>query len=192
MTVAMWTTARTFLERRQPGQGRASHLIVVDAGNAFDPYIISDAARAAGEIPERWLARVSIARAFTVHQLEVLITKRLPALCGEASPVLLLGLLDLFGDEAVPNPEAHRIFRGILWTFQRLVKRRCHLLVACPSPVERSREAHLFPLLRRLASWILRIQATGDGSYLVLQEHPNHASRISKRFVWGYSQRGKE
>lgn len=177
LAVATWAAARAFLGGTGAMRERASRLIAVDAGNAFDPYIISDVARAAGEAPEQWLARVRIARAFTLHQLDVLVAERLPVLCGDGNPVLLLSLLDLFGDEAVPTVEARRILRRILWTLQDLVKRRCPVLVACPDPGRpASWEASLLPPLRRLASWVLHVQAAGDGSYLVTRERPTPAT----------------
>lgn len=186
LAVATWAAACAFLGRTETPQERASRLIAVDAGNAFDPYIISDVARAAGEIPEQWLARVRIARAFTLHQLEVLVAERLPVLCGDGNAALILGLLDLFRQEAVPTVEARRILRRILWALQDLVKRRCPVLIACPDPSGPSSwEASLLPPLRRLASSVLHVQAAGDGSYLVTRERPAPAT-------WRWTRLGKE
>ncbi len=63
------------------GIARRKPVVFLDGANSFDPFLISRIARGAGLVPEELLGRIRISRAFTCHQMEALVTRRLaPAL----------------------------------------------------------------------------------------------------------------
>lgn len=117
---------------------RGHPVVLVDGANAFDPLLFSDAARAHHLDLTLMLGAVHLSRAFTCHQLEVLLTERLQTAVETLHPraVLCLGLLDLLDDEDVPATEAVRIFRHILPAVGA-VCRRLPVLAACPDPAGR-------------------------------------------------------
>lgn len=57
-------------------------LRIIDAGNAFNPYVIARRAQRAGVPAEDWLRRVYVARAFTPYQTVTLLER----LCDSLSP----------------------------------------------------------------------------------------------------------
>lgn len=117
---------------------RGQPVVLMDAANAFDPLLFSDAARAHRLDLKTMLGAVHLSRAFTCHQLEVLITENLQAAIDTLHPraVLCLDLLNLLDDEDVPATEATRIFRHMLPAVEE-VCRRLPILAACPDPAGR-------------------------------------------------------
>ncbi|HQU14186.1 MAG TPA: hypothetical protein PKV70_08040, partial [Thermodesulfobacteriota bacterium] len=57
---------------------RGENVVAVDGGNRFDPYEIGKAAKALGGDAKEVLSRIRVSRAFTCHQMEALLTRRLP------------------------------------------------------------------------------------------------------------------
>jgi hypothetical protein len=115
------------------GQGKP--VVLVDGANAFNPYLLSDAARALGLDHHRVLDAVHLSRVYTCHQLEALLTEHLQPAIASRHPgaVLCLGLLDTLYDEDVPATEAARIFRRIA---AAILEAAPHLpiLAVCPDP----------------------------------------------------------
>jgi hypothetical protein len=160
------------------GQGQS--VVLVDGANAFNPYLLSDAARSEGLDFNRVLDSVHLSRVYTCHQLETLLTDRLrPAMAAlHPGAVLCLGLLDTLYDEDVPAGEAGRIFRrlttAILETAARLP-----ILAACPDPV--TADPHKDDIRRtfgdrlcRLATW--HFSACRDGERVwISRQRPDPA-----------------
>lgn len=99
---------------------RGIEVIVLDGANRFNPYIVSAFARRALIAPEEILKKIRIARAFTCYQMTTLM-ERLDFLLKTpgASPrqkiqVILLGLLNTFLDEDVPEREARLLLERTL------------------------------------------------------------------------------
>ena len=69
----------------------------IDAGNSFDAYGAGYAARALGLPPSELIARVRLARAFNLFQLETMVRVKLPPLW-RGEPVVLSDPLPLFHD----------------------------------------------------------------------------------------------
>ncbi len=141
-----------YVQRGQP-------VVLVDGTNAFDPLLFSDAARARHLDLAMMLGAVHLSRAFTCHQLEVLLTERLPTAIETLHPraVLCLGLLDLLDDEDVPATEAIRIFRRIVPAVDA-VCRHLPVLAACPDPAVPARgggelRRQFCGRLRTMARW---------------------------------------
>jgi hypothetical protein len=97
-------------------------VVAVDGGNRFDPYEIGKAARALGGDGREALSRIRVSRAFTCHQMEALLSRRLPeALSGsDARLALIIGLPETFSDADVPYAEACRVFRNCLSALRRV------------------------------------------------------------------------
>lgn len=99
---------------------RGIEVIVLDGANRFNPYIVSAFARRALIAPEEILKKIRIARAFTCYQMTTLM-ERLGFLLKTpgTSPrqkiqVILLGLLNTFLDEDVPEREARLLLERTL------------------------------------------------------------------------------
>ena len=101
---------------------RGETVVAVDGGNRFDPYEIGKAARALGGDGREALERIRVSRAFTCHQMEALLSRRLaPALARfDARLALILGLPETFSDADVSYEEACRVFRNCLSALRRI------------------------------------------------------------------------
>ncbi|HEX9191880.1 MAG TPA: hypothetical protein VF847_07275 [Candidatus Deferrimicrobiaceae bacterium] len=107
-------------------------VVAVDGGNRFDPYEVARAERALGGSGREALSRLLVSRAFTCHQLEALLARRLPGALARsgARVVLVLGLPETFADEDVPYAEACRVFQGCLAALRRLSREGTRVVVA--------------------------------------------------------------
>ena len=107
-------------------------VVAVDGGNRFDPYEVVRAERALGGSGRAALSRLLVSRAFTCHQMEALLSRRLPAALARerARIALVLGLPETFGDEDVPYAEACRVFRGCLSALRRLSREGTRVVLA--------------------------------------------------------------
>jgi hypothetical protein len=97
-------------------------VVAVDGGNRFDPYEIGKAEKALGRSGRVALSRILVSRAFTCHQMEALLSRRLrPALDHSGAGIaVVFGLPETFTDADVPFAEACRIFRSCLSALRRL------------------------------------------------------------------------
>jgi len=103
---------------------RAEGVVAVDGANRFDPYEISRAVRARGGDGGDALSRIRVSRAFTCHQMEALLSRRLPEALArfDARLALVLGLPETFADADVPYAEASRVFRNCLSALRRIAR----------------------------------------------------------------------
>lgn len=108
-----------FLAALAPALARGRGLVWLDAGNGFDAYGMSYAARASGMDPRAALRRVKLARPFNLFQLETMLHKTLPA-SWHGEPVVLSDPFALLYDEDVPLKEARRVFASVLEGLRRL------------------------------------------------------------------------
>jgi len=97
-------------------------VVAVDGGNRFDPYEIGKAERALGGSGEVALSRILISRAFTCHQMEALLARRLGSALDRSGAriAVVFGLPETFTDADVPFAEACRVFRNCLSALRRL------------------------------------------------------------------------
>jgi len=170
---------------------RGETAAVVDGGNRFDPYEISRAARALGGDGAAALSRVRVSRAFTCHQMEALLSRRLP----EALPrfgarfVLVLGLPETFADADVPYAEACRVFRGCVGSLRRLARAGARIVLAgkggppagagrrAAGPVPPDR-AGFFRHLVRAADPVLLLRRAEDGREWELRRGGGRPARL--------------
>ena len=102
-----------------PALARGLSPFWVDAGNSFDAYGAGYAARALGLPPKETIARVRLARAFNLFQLETMVCESLPALW-RGEPIVLSDPLALFHEEDVPREKARGVFERTLAGMERL------------------------------------------------------------------------
>ena len=154
---------------------RGENVVAVDGGNRFDPYEVGKAARALGGDGREALSRIRVSLAFTCHQMEAPLSRRLPVALSrfDSRLALVLGLPETFSDADVPYAEACRVFRNCLSSLRRialsgtrvvLVGRgeppaRNHHSVG-PVPANRS---GFFRYLLRTAEPVLLLRRTEDG-----------------------------
>ena len=107
-------------------------VVAVDGGNRFDPYEVARAERALGGSGREALSRLLVSRAFTCHQLEALLARRLPDTLARshARVALVLGLPETFADEDIPYAEACRVFQSCLSALRRLSREGTRVVVA--------------------------------------------------------------
>jgi hypothetical protein len=106
-------------------------VVAVDGGNRFDPYEIGKAERALGGSGREALPRILVSRAFTCHQMEALLSRRLgPALDRSGARIaVIFGLPETFTDADVPFAEACRVFRSCLSSLRRLAAGRTRVVL---------------------------------------------------------------
>jgi hypothetical protein len=92
--------------------GEQNMLRIVDGGNRFQPYTVM---RLLYDRPEV-LTRVTIARAFTCHQMR----DALECTPATTTPFMVLDMLGTFYDEAVPYGERKRVLNTCIAQLKRL------------------------------------------------------------------------
>ena len=97
-----------FLSALLPALGRGGRVFWIDAGNDFNAYGASYAARSLGFDPKPLLARVSLARPFNLYQLRTMVCGSLPKVW-RGEPVVVSDPMGLFYDEDVPAADAKRV-----------------------------------------------------------------------------------
>jgi len=135
-------------------------VLYLDGANTFDPFVIGRLARAHRHKPRRILSLVHVARAFTCHQMERLVSDCLgPALDRyQARTAVISGLFETFYDEAVPDHEASRLFSRMMESIGRLTQQGYTLLCLCPpAPVPTRAGQHRLDRLRGQADRVIRV-----------------------------------
>lgn len=151
---------------------KGHRVLLVDAGNSTDPYIVSRLAQAAGQDPRPVLARVHVIRTFTVHQLAALAFNRLERFIRDRAPglVILSGATSLFADANVPFKEGSWLLREIAAEVKRQAEAGCTVLVVAADPPLASGRTCLHLPWLDVASRSLRVSpSTGSGQALAFR-----------------------
>jgi len=135
--------------------------VVIDGATKFNSYLLSRIATFFSLPPRKVLQQTYLTRSFTAFQTEATITTKLPRFLASSHcrNVVILGLLDTYYDEQVRPAECRQSLQRILSTFQRLLKRNIHILIADvrvdhpPTGKE-----HLFQLIYNVADHVMKIQ----------------------------------
>jgi hypothetical protein len=114
---------------------------VIDCGNRFNAYTL---ARLVGANPEV-MDRISVARAFTCHQVLALLADA-PA---TAQPFVVLDLLNTFYDEAIRLGERMLLLRGCIEQLRRLERSAGGLVSVHPPAVPSQAALDLLSVLER-------------------------------------------
>jgi hypothetical protein len=165
----------------------AEGVVAVDGAKRFDPYEISKAARARGGDGREALSRIRVSRAFTCHQMEALLSRRLPEALSrfDARLALVLGLPETFADADVPYTEACRVFRNCLSALRTLARGGTRIVLVGkgkppasvghhavePVPADR---AGFFRYLVRTADPVLLLQRAEDDLTWELRRREGH------------------
>jgi len=137
-------------------------VVYLDGANTFDPFVIGRLARAHRQRPRNVLAMIHVARAFTCHQMERLVSDCLGAALDryQARIAVLSGLFDTFYDEAIPEQEAMCLFGRMMEATKRLTRQGYTLLCLCPPPPILTRTSRRgLEQLRGQADRVIRVQA---------------------------------
>lgn len=109
-------------------------VLYLDGANTFDPFVIGRLARAHRQQPRKVLSMIHVARAFTCHQMERLVSDCLASALDryQSRIAILSGLFDTFYDEAVPERETLRLFGRTMEAVIKLTQQGFTLLCLCP------------------------------------------------------------
>jgi hypothetical protein len=109
-------------------------IVYLDGAHTFDPFFIARMARAHRRQPRALLSMIHVARAFTCHQLERLVSNCLMSALEryQSRIAILSGLFDTFYDQAMPEQEAMRLFGRIMDAGHKLAQQGFTLLFLCP------------------------------------------------------------
>ena len=110
--------------------GLDSHVILVDAGNSSDPYLGISFARQYGLDIKNVLSKVISSRAFTVYQLENLITNELSDVVSKynAKVIVISELLSMFDDTYLDKTDAKLLLDCILVSISKL--KQCLVIIS--------------------------------------------------------------
>ena len=135
-------------------------VLYLDGANTFDPFVIGRLARAHRQQPRKILTMIHVARAFTCHQMERLVSDCLSAALDryQARIAILSGLFDTFYDQAVPEQEALRLFGRMMEAIKRLTQQGATLLCLCPpAPILTRTSRRCLDQLRGQADRVIRV-----------------------------------
>ena len=142
-------------------------VVYLDGANAFDPFVISRMARTHRVQPRTLLTSIHVARAFTCHQMERLVSDCLPTVFSsyQARVAILSGPLETFYDEAVSSDEVTRLLKRMITSLQQLSRQGYRVLCLCPSvsPQHQNR----YGLLMRLQTAATRLIRVEDAEGLL-------------------------
>ncbi len=135
-------------------------VLYLDGANAFDPFVIGRLARAHRRQPRAVLSMIHVARAFTCHQMERLVSDCLDAALDRygANIAILSGLFETFYDQAVPEQEALRLFGRMMESVNKLSQQGYRLLCLCPpAPILTRTSRRCLEQLRGRADRVIRV-----------------------------------
>jgi hypothetical protein len=167
--------------------GKEIDVIVLDGANRFDPYMVSSFARKALIPPERLLKRIRIARAFTCHQMAMMVGERLSNLLsheGATNPsesrwVILLGLITPFMDEDVSEREVRPLFERSLKKIEEMALRGVPFLLFQPSGFSDSKRVYLLRRLFQFSNLIWKISLEGQEPRVILEKELTFTKSLS-------------
>ncbi len=114
--------------------GLDSDVVIVDGGNSSDPYLCINFARQYGLDVSITLSRIISARAFTIYQLENLISRELLPVVKKrgAKIVMISDMLAMFSDPHLDMKDAARQIGSILESISKL--RECLVIASVSGP----------------------------------------------------------
>lgn len=135
-------------------------VLYLDGANTFDPFVIGRLARTHRWQPRTVLSMIHVARAFTCHQMERLVSDCLDAALDryQARIAILSGLFETFYDQAIPEQEALRLFGHMMESVTRLTQQGYRLLCLCPpAPILTRTSRRCLDQLRGQADRVIRV-----------------------------------
>ena len=151
-------------------------VVYLDGANTFDPFVIGRLARAHRQAPRKILSLVHVARAFTCHQMERLVSDCLEEalMRYQARIAIVSGLFETFYDEAVPSQEVARLASRMMQHMHGMAQRGYVLVCLCPPipAVMPSRHRFIDQLCGQADRVIRMCEVQGQG-IIRLEEEPN-------------------
>lgn len=136
-------------------------VVYLDGAHTFDPFFIGRMARAHRRQPRALLSLIHVARAFSCHQLERLISDCLMSALDryQARMAVVSGLFDTLYDRAVPEHEGMRLFGRIMEAIQKLTQQGYIVVCLCPqAPMLTRASRRCLDQLRGQADRIIRVE----------------------------------
>lgn len=156
----------------------AEPVLYLDGANTFDPFVIGRLAHAHRQTPRKILSLVHVARAFTCHQMERLVSDCLgEALTRyQAKIAVISGLFESFYDEAVPIQETGRLAGRMVQRLRRLAQQGYAIVCLCPPAPVATRGSQRF--LDQLCGQADRVIRVGEDQGVVrLEEEGREAGQ---------------
>jgi hypothetical protein len=149
-------------------------VLVADGANSFDPYVVSKFARKEGFLPDELLKKISVARAFTCHQLATLIRKRLEPFIPAGVPalVIFLGPCTVFFDEDVPGEEAALLFRRTMAKVEEMSRKGVFFLMSQSFSGLNRHRSFLLKELVRFSDAVLKLKTSAEALQVILDKPP--------------------
>ncbi|MBA4392407.1 MAG: hypothetical protein C0407_02525 [Desulfobacca sp.] len=141
-------------------QGKS--IILLDATQAFDPYLVARAGRHAGTPARPLLERIRLSRAFTCHQIVTLICDILPRQ-KVREPLFVLGPCVLFYDEQVPLKERQALFQQVVRSLIILNQRGPGCFLFQGPIARRAKNQHFGKELSKSVQWVIRVDSGEQG-----------------------------
>jgi len=135
-------------------------VVYLDGAHTFYPFFIGRMARAHKRHPRALLSMIHVARAFSCHQLERLVSECLMSALDryQARLAVLTGLFDTLYDQAVPEQEAMRLFGRMMRASQRLAQQGYIVLFLSPqAPMLTRASRRCLDQLRGQADRVIRV-----------------------------------
>lgn len=152
--------------------GLDSDVIFIDGGNSFDAYLISEHSMKHEIDSEEALARIHLSRAFTYHQLNRLISERLPHVIDQfkAKLAVVSDMTQLYCDPDIKNKqEALDVFRKNVRSLASLAEQKSVLILATNLQTRNSRMNNV---LLHTAHVSARLDNKNTFTELTLDRHP--------------------
>ncbi len=149
-------------------------VLVADGANTFDPYLVARFARKENLPPPLLLKKISIARAFTCHQLATLIQERLEPLLNPETYalVVLLGPGTMFFDEDVPGAEAAFLFRQTLAKINKMAGEKVFFLLSQSRRGINQRRIFFLRELQQMADVVLQLKPAAEDEEIIFAKPP--------------------
>lgn len=152
-------------------------VVFLDAAHTFDSLTIGRFAKARRQQPRKVLALIHVARAFSWHQIERLVSHCLAGALEryEARTAVISGLFEALAEEHASDREIGRMSDRLVESIRDLTLKGCSLLCPCPSIPVAENGQRLFRALSELADRRIYVQQV-QGK-LVLEERSPVAER---------------
>jgi hypothetical protein len=129
-------------------------VVYLDAAHTFDALIIGRCAKARRQLPKKVLGMVHVARAFSWHQMERLVSHCLSDALEryDARIAVISGLFESLAEEEKSDRDIARMSDRLAGSVEQLKQKGYSLLCPCPSvPMETAVGYQLFARLRSMA-----------------------------------------
>lgn len=163
-------------------------VLYLDGAHTFDPFVIGRLARAHRQMPRRILSSIHMARAFTCHQMERLVSGCLgDALVRyHAGVAVVAGPFETFYDETVPIQERLRLAGRMVASLRRLARQGYAVLCLCAPPPDGPVGRRFLDQLCSQADRVIRV-GENQGAVRLEEEgrEPGQAWEIARTVLAG-------